>query len=321
MQFIQIHPLKKTHRARIGLAIKILIWIWMLWYFSQKAGDLKISWSGLGAYGKVIWDQKVVLFAVMVLMPLNWSLEAQKWKILAAPLVQLKFKTAILGVISGLSFGFVTPRALGDYAGRVWMIRHDDRGKLIGAVWVSRTAQFLPTILLGLIGCLVFFDKGGTLPFSISILPIIWGVLALAALGWILWNLKYIRKNVAYYFGILKRYPKSTWVNVVLLSFARYLVFTLQFLLMLMLMDLGISTGIIIAGITWIFLIKSILPTLNWAGDLGVREVAAVMFFSVFTEELNGVIAASITLWVINLLLPVFVGAVFIYRWRIFQKS
>lgn len=48
---------------------------------------------------------------------------------------------------------------------------------------------------------------------------------------------------------------------------------------------------------------------INFLSDLGIREFSAIYFFDHFGVDLVAVINASLTLWIINILLPTIIGA------------
>ncbi|MCR6638820.1 MAG: lysylphosphatidylglycerol synthase domain-containing protein [Sporocytophaga sp.] len=85
----------------------------------------------------------------ILLMPINWGIEGLKWKFLASKVEKTSFWSALEGVICGTTFGFITPHGLGDYLGRILIMKSAERSKALGAIFISRIAQFYSTIYFG----------------------------------------------------------------------------------------------------------------------------------------------------------------------------
>ena len=74
------------------------------------------------------------------------------------------------------------------------------------------------------------------------------------------------------------------------------------------------------SGATWIFLIKSIVPSFNFLADLGIRELSALQFFESYGAiELN-ILTATLSIWILNLLIPSILGTVLLWRMNIINK-
>ena len=79
-----------------------------------------------------------------------------------------------------------------------------------------------------------------------------------------------------------------------------------------------VSVFLSFSGGTYIFLAKSVLPTINFLSDLGIREYAAVTFFEKFNVPLVPTLSASLTLWILNILIPTLGGIPWMLslKWR-----
>lgn len=273
---------------------------------------------------ELIWlTQSWYMIALpIVLMPLNWLLEAAKWRVLAAPVEELSIGRALAGVLAGLSLGFVTPRALGDYAGRVMYSQSAERYKLVGAVMMGRIAQFFATVFFGLWGLMYFFMFDFDL---FTLIAAIASFILLAALSITLLQMLVLSagirsklgKWVQQYFGLLASYHRKDLLRVQFIAMLRYMVFATQFYILFRLLNISLSDAITLAGISWTLLLKSILPTFNFLSDLGVREAAALYFFEGFNTINSQIVMASFLLWIINLLFPTLVGLFFMLRLKL----
>jgi len=259
----------------------------------------------------------ILLIAVSILlMPINWMLEALKWQKLVNKNHNISFSNALSSVLTGLTLGFITPHAIGEYVGRLWRLEGNDKMKFIGSVWLGKVLQMMVTFLFGLIGVIVFYNNSD---YELPVVTII-TVLSLSLfVGWlILYFLKAEMSSwisvIQSYFRIVLTYSFKELGLVFLLCIGRYLVFSLQFLLVLFALQIHIPIIKLFAGITWVFLLKSIVPSFNFMSDLGVRELSALTFFDLFNANQSAVVVASLLIWLINILVPVLIGLYFVLK-------
>jgi uncharacterized membrane protein YbhN (UPF0104 family) len=273
------------------------------------------------------------LLVAIFLIPVNWSLEAFKWKFLIEKLERISFRRALEGVIAGVTMGFVTPHSIGDYAARIFCLTNEDRLKGIGAVFISRISQFYITLYLGMISLGIYsinsmrhikIDTDWVIGYTFAS-----GILFVSVVPFILIFifykkiLKYFRtKNflgkLMPYIEIIETYSSKEINFVLLLSLLRYMVFCIQFILVLLYFNIGLSWWVMFTGVTFIFFVKSVVPTFL---DLGVRETAAVIFFGEFINDDQNIIFASLTLWLLNIVFPAILGLPLVYRMKLFNKE
>lgn len=259
----------------------------------------------------------------ILLMPLNWGIEGFKWKFLASKIEKTSFLSALEGVICGTTFGFITPHGLGDYVGRILIMKSAERTRALGAIFISRIAQFYSTIYFGSIS--VFFLLFSWVSFSITQKKVIIIILllfhiALPALLFFRENiLIYLEKSkrlksIASYFLIIKNYDLREILLVIALSASRYLIFLFQFILVLNFFRVKTDLFFQFLAVPFVFLIKSIIPTIF---DLGVREAAVVFIFKGESVDLQMVLYSSLSVWLLNVLTPSVVGLFLIFRLKI----
>jgi uncharacterized membrane protein YbhN (UPF0104 family) len=89
----------------------------------------------------------------------------------------------------------------------------------------------------------------------------------------------------------------------------RYVVFTLQFWLVLQAfgVPVNLETGVMLIAI--VYLILAIIPSIV-LGNLGVRESAVILVRGTVTASHETLIAASLGIWAINIILPALIGSV-----------
>ena len=302
----------------IKLAVLVLLVFFIYLKLNKSRNVHEDMWQEMR---KVFLKDFEMLLLIILLMPVNWGLEAVKWKVLARPLERVSFFRAFEAVLTGLSLGFITPHGVGDYLGRIMQNDTKERFRLIGAVMLGRMCQMVPTALFGVVGVYYFFND---LELLVYMLP---AALCMGLILYLIYKNLLVKnsslaffKKLYFYLGVVTEYNARVVFQVVGLSVARYLIFTVQFFLVLRLFLPDLNTWVGFAGVTWIFLMKSILPTFNFLSDLGVREFSAVYFFDIYQVELISVVSASLVIWIINILIPSVIGAPFTLRMKLKTK-
>jgi len=307
MQFSHTQQLLKgRYQAWILVAIKTVTLAFCIFFIYSKILENQVRISSLSfSFTNLSLLSWIGLTFVAVLMPMNWFFEAAKWRFLLKPFVNISASKSFEAVLSGLTFGFVSPRSIGDYFGRAIFINGEDRVKAIVPTIIGRISQLVPTLVLGSIGVIFLLGKSSQVTF-ISF----WG---LALLLSILVVFIFFSKNRNYLKGnflksVMIHYRYNDYLKILSFSFLRYVVFSLQFLVVLKIVGAEGSLLLLFAGVTWIFLAKSILPSFNFLSDLGIREFSAILFFEAYVMPLEPVLIASILIWLINILFPSIVG-------------
>lgn len=265
----------------------------------------------------------------LLLVGVNWLVEAHRWQLLSDKIERLNLWQALSGVLAGQSMAFITPQSVGDYLGRIWYMKNSNRYEAVGSVMFGRWSQSLVTGIFGSIG-LVFVMIG---EFKLKTLPTIILVGLLCAF-WLVVVLFFVAKRAmvirrfekllgekwAQYIKVIHQFNREESVKILLLTMLRYLVFTTQFILIFKLFASITSWDQLLAGITWMFLIKSVVPVINIFADLSVREMAVVYFFTLYPANIAVIIMVSLCLWLINILMPTLIGVFHVYRLKIADK-
>lgn len=120
---------------------------YIAWHLYHQPLSMSAVWQQLRAgAGSPSW-----LVGLLLLMPVNWGIEALKWQLLLRRIESVGFGEAYRGVLAGVSLGFTLPVLAGDAAGRVLSLRSSRRAGAVGASLVSGGLQFLAALLLGTI--------------------------------------------------------------------------------------------------------------------------------------------------------------------------
>ncbi len=73
-------------------------------------------------------------------------------------------------------------------------------------------------------------------------------------------------------------------------------------------------------GVSVMFVVMAIVPSLTFLTDLGFRWEAGIQIFRVFTLNTAGILAVSLGIWLINLIIPALIGSLLILRIKLFSS-
>ncbi len=151
--------------------IKTLIFLVILYatylLIRQKGADIEtIKQSFERIYSPI---NILLLLIVLALTPINWAFEAWKWQKLASKIENITFWEAYRGVLVGLAFSTATPMMLGDYAGKILMLKSDKRLQSIGAILLGNGMQLYVSLLFGAISYLFFISWSKPTPIFLHL--------------------------------------------------------------------------------------------------------------------------------------------------------
>jgi hypothetical protein len=118
----------------------------------------------------------------------------------------------------------------------------------------------------------------------------------------------------------LQEIPLAILFRILCLSFGRYLVFVVQYFLLFSVLGVALTWGQTFCGISLMFLIIAVVPTLTFFTDLGIRWVAGLQIISLFSPNSAGILGVSLGIWLINLVIPALVGSFLILRIKLFRN-
>jgi len=96
----------------------------------------------------------------------------------------------------------------------------------------------------------------------------------------------------------------------------RYVVFTVQFVLMLLAFDAGLRLGDALLAVPLIYLVTTLVPTVMLT-ELGVRGSVSLAVLGALGGVASGILLAAFTVWLVNLVLPAVAGSVVLLVVRI----
>lgn len=304
----------KNIRKLLFGSIKILIVIIAWWYIYKKLFASDQDYSSI-VFTPRIWQGIIVVF---VLMFANWLLEAKKWQVLVHKIVPISLTTAFQGTLIGITFGFITPNRIGDIGGRSIVLPSSKKRGII-ATSIGSMLQFATTILFGILGITILFFF---IPHTHTIQYLIYICFAILILSFFIIRLsfrkKYLHQIILRIMGksryrkfiqTLQLYSLETLLFAGMFAVFRYIIFSTQYTLLLLIFIPEISAIECITGITLTYLFVTLIPS-SILGELGIRGSVSVFIFGLFAAPALQIFLVSLILWIINLAIPVVFGSI-----------
>lgn len=314
----------KKQKYILFFTLKLLVVSLAFWYIYREIFMNKNSEEIKGAFRYLFTYPNTLCFSsVFLMMFLNWGIEALKWKFLLGKIEKPGFIKAFKATISGVTASVFTPNRAGEFLGRIFFIDKADKvqGSLIAVL--GSMSQLLVTLICGSIALLFFISAYqpanfmsdiifAILIFLVMLLNISAVALFFSASAVSLFLNKFpFSERLKKYSSVLSFYSPRELSLVLLLSFARYLVFSLQFFILMKIFSVEILFPDACVFIPLVFLAVAAVPTITPA-DIGVREFFALQFIGITSANATGIVVSTFFLWVINLAIPAIAGGIFI---------
>jgi uncharacterized membrane protein YbhN (UPF0104 family) len=317
--------LTAIHKKIINYALGTIVSIWVsAAIYKQVSGQqqLKDTMELVTSH----WSMSRIfsIISVFILMIINWSIEALKWKRLLFQLEDISFTRSIRSVFTGISVSILTPNRIGEYAGRIIYLKEVNRLSGITANIVGSLAQFIAAGTFGIIGALYYLIGvqftwwllALILGSSLVILVFIYLYQHLEVVVRLAESYKFFKKMKKYIL-IAQTYNRKQLLELIVLSALRYLVFAFQYFILLKIYYVDIAFLPALLTIFLIFWSMAIIPSITLA-ELPVRSQVSFYFLAVYSSNALGMHAASFSLWLVNLILPAMLGVFLIIGARIF---
>ncbi len=277
----------------------------------------------------------LLIVLLVILMGVNWGIEARKWQILVSRVQTVNFFLAYRAVLSGLSLSLFVPNGIGDYAGRIIYMEEGNRLRSVTLTVIGSMAQLIVTLTGGLFGLLYLRGHSWQNAAEFQGLSFFWvnGIIFMIAMGMLLLLFIYFKLSwltvmfekipfvYKYRFIVekLENISNKDLTTILLLSVIRFLVFIVQYLLMLIIFNVQVNNIDAACTICVLFLVLAILPTIPVA-DLGMRGEAGLQLFGIITANKLGIVATTAGIWLINLMIPAMAGSLFILGIKLFRN-
>jgi len=301
----------------------IVLLVFLLLLFRAISNKDKITLIWQAYLSNLSWTRSSYLLMATLLMFLNWTLESVKWRCLLVPIVHLTPRESLRAVLVGVTTSIFTPNRIGEYLGRVMVTPKGSRWKAAFALSFGSMVQMGLIVFAGVLALWYTLISGITaVPFgTLMVFPLILSAILLMLLFFRVGPImKMIRKRwghhlqrVMPYFEFLESFKARDLQYIFYITLLRLLVYVVQYWLLLIFFGVNVPADVAFSLILISYLIQTGLPLPALLVLAARGEIALLVWQNMAVNELS-VLSASYGLWVLNIVLPAFIGMVFILK-------
>ncbi len=313
----------------------LFIWLaYSIYQQVQRQDDIQQSWGMIlqSLNGPQSWK----LILAILLLFLNLSIESYKWKLLVSKVQKVSFAKALKATITGNALVFNSINRFGESAARSIYLDDGNRLKGMAISMVGSMSIIITTFSFGIAGMLYmrFFIFDAT--HHLEGLSMFWMTGLMSVLGFatallyllyfkLSWLIRLLEKIpiVARYRFVVENMESLGWqflTKILLLSVFRYVVFLVQYVLVMQVFEVGIGIWDTIALVSVLLIILTIIPSITLA-EIGIRGKVSLQLFGILSNNLLGIIASTGSIWIINLIIPAIIGSIFLLGIRLFRNN
>jgi len=314
----------KTSRKYINGSIKVLLILGLVFIINNFIFNVqleKLDFQFL-TYEYIIQNLVWIILALF-LMPLNWLIESRKWQVVMQISGPIGLTKSFYSILSGVTFGILTPARIGEYVGRMLLVEKKKNTQSVYSSFLCSISQNTIILVLGLLSAFQFLRHHSILEINTQWMILLNGfVLAFSLVIYFKHQLvlTWIQKKGWFQnridFRNIKLAHTPLLLRVLFLALSRYLIYSFQFICILLFLGINASFAELFICIGLIYLIQSTLPVPPIIGLITRSEIAILVFATLNYNSWLIVIATSI-IWIINLILPALLGLVIILRTNI----
>ena len=251
-----------------------------------------------------------LIIAIVLVFPNIWLAYA-KWKLTLSTIgVESNLKSRVQSFFAGIVTGMLTPNMLGNFIGRFYYFDQKDRSQIISFTLLANFAQFMASVTFGTLAVL-YVGELMLIENSRGLTTWLFVCVILAYLVYFF---------VDNFVGLLKKKPfladfksilkDNKWyrTKILFLSYGRFVLFTLQFSLVLN--SFGAEWNVVLIAAIWqVYLITMLVPSLV-LGKIGVKEAIAISVIGQLDVNEFSILFASLIIWFVNSMSPALIGFV-----------
>ena len=314
-------------RYLLALAI-----IWGLYTELFRRNNFDELW---GLFRKSLSGSALVyLLLCCFLMPFNWLLETCKWRVFTQPWSGMPFKQSWHAVLAGVAASMLLPNRSGDYLGRWLLAPKGQKTQIMLATIASNYCQFL--VLLGMgfpsLLWLGYYAKSSPIEqpglFLSLIIVLFVGLLLLGVvvIPWLLhhyadrirggaWQgfFKFLQMPLQQGLDITERYNWRIFAAGFGFAWLRYGLYSVQYYAILRFYGIDLPLDAALAGVGSIYLLQTAIPLPPVLALLARGEIA-LLIWGIWGANALSILAASYTLFVLNLAFPALLGLFYIVK-------
>lgn len=314
---MRIHKTKQFFFVLIKLSIVVGAF-YFIYLKLTRNNELQFSTFLAFINKSAVFSFKTITFLIL-LSSFNWFLEILKWKTLVSTQEKISFKQAINQTLGSLTASLITPNRIGEYGAKAMYFKKNIRKRIMLVNLIGNLLQMSVTVIFGIIGLYLFVSKFNLNLNYLKLLKYV--AIGFLLAGLIMFGLRK-SKGLAKRFSFEKlksfvlRFQKSILCIGFLLSCLRYLIFSFQFYFLLQIFQVEIGYFNSMIGITSMYLLASIIPTIS-IFDVVVKGSIAVYLFTFLGVNQLIVLSIITLMWLLNFVLPSIMGSYFVLRFKI----
>ena len=321
-KLIQTTEQKKIEKKIWWRLLKFFIVLAAFSFLAYKLLSFK-QYNELSSQWKQMPDSQFWwLIVVFMLLPFNWFLEAVKWKQLISKIQKINLQNSVRGVLAGISTGFFTPNRVGDLIGRVMFLQEENRKSGVTLSILNSLTQNIILVFCGIPASILYFyytagdinpNKTGYLILVVVSL-LIFGLIYFALPTWSTRIMKSkLSLKIKQFMDCLTNYNQRDLLQIMAISFCRYIVFCIQLYFMFRFFSVDISPLQALIAIPTTYLLITFTPSFALT-DAAVRSSYAVLIIGAFSSQTVNIALASVCIWMVNFVIPMLVGSVMLMR-------
>lgn len=296
----------------IGVGSFLIIYIRLKSDFTPEKLDLlsTSAFSSIGIFSFVF---------CLLLIPINWGIEAYKWKLITSPIQWVSYKTATKSVYAGVCLGNLAPGRATEFLAKIIFFKIENRPKITVLHFVGGMFQLSITIISGFIALLFMLkDFGGDsawMTYATSCIGILLLTLLVLSIYKINFILNYISKKISKESQVEDfnyKFSARSLIKLFGFSALRYSIFFLQFVLLIFLFQRNIGVSIF-PQIALYFLITTTIPMISVL-EAAIRAAVALVVFKDSGIGNSALALSSLLIWLVNIIVPSIFGYIILLR-------
>ena len=258
---------------------------------------------------------------IFLLQFVNWTLEALKFYFLLPDSKNLSFNQVLKSVYVGNLTAIVTPKRLGNFIGRNWILKDKSQQVTISTI-SGNFFQLFITIIMAFCSFLYlyFFNTEFLLEFkNYFLLMVFFYSLLLFFIGYTIfannWYSIVNKFKLAKYFNISTDHLTSITlvkrIRVLFFAMSRYWIFIIQYYILFKAFNMPVDFIEVIILVGLLFGIVTFLPSFA-PGNLGTREALSIFILGGSTLGIKFAMVSFIV-WLVNVVFSALIGAALLF--------
>lgn len=284
----------------------------------------------------------LILCIVFFLIFVNWGLEAKKWQYLIRKIEKISYLDSYKATLTGLSVSAFTPNRIGEYIGRVFILKKAKRWEGVFITIIGSFSQITIILACGYIGFMYLLPKHLKLEnfygYNFNWIIHLLAMISISFFLFLYYNISLVSNIADKYFknkwekfknylNVFRKYSNKELTYVLFYSFLRYIVYNTQFYLLIRILGLNLPIHHSFFITTILYYGLTLIPTIALS-ELGVRGSLAIFLFELYFSQYDGftekmgiiIFTASSSIWLLNVIFPAIIGTFFVNHLKFFRK-